>query len=67
MEKTARVLYSYSKHCEMAQRRPTGQQAPRREEGQGKVCRGQKKGRGEVQAWKEREQQKTGEGESELV
>lgn len=61
-EKTACVLYSYSRQSEDAQRRPTGQQAPAREAGQGNVWRGQKRGRVEEQAWKEREQQKIGEG-----
>jgi hypothetical protein len=50
-EKTACVLYSYSRQSEDAQRRPTGQQAPERDGGHGKVWAGQKRGRSEEQAW----------------
>lgn len=38
---TARVLYKYSRQSDDAQKRPKGQQPPAREEGQGKVRRGQ--------------------------
>lgn len=60
VEKTAWILYSYSRQSEDAQRRPTGQQAPERDAGHGNVWAGQKRGRLAEQAWKEREQQKTG-------
>lgn len=60
-ENIACVLYSYSRQSEDAQRRPTGQQAPKNDAGHGNVWMGQKRGRLAEQAWKEREQQKIGE------